>query len=205
MTLTATPSPGVTVAALYVQADGCYVGLPDVDPWPEARDARKYAGPHRVCAHPPCARWCRLAALVESRGGPMRGDDGGCFAAALASVRAWGGVLEHPAWSDAWPCFGLLEPTYGAWTRSLYRAREWVTAVDQHWYGHRAPKPTWLLYVGDTPPASLDPRRAAVTGVWTSWASTRTRPPGVQVMGKRERSATPAAFRDVLLSIARTP
>ena len=29
-----------TVAALYVEPAGCYVGQPAVDPWDEARDAR---------------------------------------------------------------------------------------------------------------------------------------------------------------------
>lgn len=31
------------VAALFVERDGAYYGLPDVDPWDEARDARTYA------------------------------------------------------------------------------------------------------------------------------------------------------------------
>lgn len=43
------------IAALYVQADGCYAGLPDVDPWPEARDARTYAGPQMP--DPPDCPW----------------------------------------------------------------------------------------------------------------------------------------------------
>lgn len=34
------------VAALYVQTGGAYYGMPDVDPWDEARDARLYDGPH---------------------------------------------------------------------------------------------------------------------------------------------------------------
>lgn len=34
----------VTIAALYVEADGCYVGLPGVDPWDKARDARRERG-----------------------------------------------------------------------------------------------------------------------------------------------------------------
>ena len=49
-----------TVAALYVEPQGVYVGVPGVDPWDEKRDARKYAGPHPVVAHPPCQRWGRF-------------------------------------------------------------------------------------------------------------------------------------------------
>lgn len=85
------------IAALFVATGGVYFGLPDVDPWDEARDARGYAGPHPVVAHPPCERWGRYW-----HGGPsvkvrrVKGDDGGCFASALAAVRRWGGVLEHP-------------------------------------------------------------------------------------------------------------
>jgi hypothetical protein len=45
------------VAALYVEHGGSYYGLPGVDPWDDARDARAYAGPHPVVAHPPCQRW----------------------------------------------------------------------------------------------------------------------------------------------------
>lgn len=48
------------IAALFVEVDGCYAGLPDVDPWPIERDARQYAGPHPVVAHPPCQRWGRF-------------------------------------------------------------------------------------------------------------------------------------------------
>src|SRR5882672_11456300 len=99
------------VAALYVARDGAYWNLPDVDPWDAERDARLYAGPWPVVAHPPCERWGRYW-----HGGPsarirrMKGDDGGCFAAALAAVRKWGGVLEHPADSHAWRAFSLNRP-----------------------------------------------------------------------------------------------
>ena len=34
-----------TVAALYVETDGCYFNQPGVEPWDIARDAREYAGP----------------------------------------------------------------------------------------------------------------------------------------------------------------
>lgn len=41
------------LAALYVETDGVYFGLPTVDPWDEKRDARRYSGPLPVVAHPP--------------------------------------------------------------------------------------------------------------------------------------------------------
>lgn len=48
-----------TVAALFVETGGCYYGLPGVDPWDEARDARNYRGPHPVVCHSPCQRWSK--------------------------------------------------------------------------------------------------------------------------------------------------
>ena len=187
------------IAALYVQKRGCYFGLPDVDPWDEERDARGYAGPHPVVAHPPCARWCKLAGLVEARGGHKRGDDGGTFAAALASVRRWGGVLEHPAYTKAWAAHDLTAPAGAGWQRDLWGG--WVCEVNQVAYGHRAQKRTWLYAVTNDPPPALlwgEPEHEAVVGNGRNRGSTV-----VELMSARERSATPVDFRDALLSIAR--
>ena len=85
---------GAVIAALFVEQGGVYYWRDDVDPWDEERDARKYAGPHPVVAHPPCSRWCQLAKVNEARYGHKVGDDDGCFESALASVREWGGVLN---------------------------------------------------------------------------------------------------------------
>jgi hypothetical protein len=103
------------VSALYVQTGGTYFDLPHVDPWDERRDARKYAGPHPVVAHPPCQRWGKFwfgCPLTVKRTGvrKVKGDDGGCFESALDAVRLWGGILEHPWGSHAWPHFGLAVP-----------------------------------------------------------------------------------------------
>jgi hypothetical protein len=187
------------VAALYVETGGCYFGLPDVDPWDEARDARLYAGPHPVVAHPPCQLWVNFAALNFKRYGGEHnrpGNDGGCFAAALASVRRWGGVLEHPAFSNAWSAHGLIAPDGVGWRQVA--SREWTCEVWQSAYGHRARKRTWLFFSGGIAPPEVE------------WA----RPPGTAQVGwfdrikptlsKAEAKATPPAFRDLLLSIART-
>jgi hypothetical protein len=44
------PGHSAMVAALYVDPQGVYSGLPDVDVWGEERDARTYAGPWPVVA-----------------------------------------------------------------------------------------------------------------------------------------------------------
>lgn len=137
------------IAALYVMPRGVYASLPNVDAWDEARDARLYSGPHPVVAHPPCQRWGRYW-----HGGPSakvrqtKGDDAGCFAAALASVRAWGGVLEHPEASAAWRAFDLnTPPREGGWIAAdLFGG--WTCCVEQGHYGHRARKATWLYACG---------------------------------------------------------
>jgi hypothetical protein len=179
------------VAALYVQTGGAYYGLDDVDPWDEARDARLYAGPWPVVAHPPCNRWSRLATFRRQRDG----QDGGCFEAALRAVRTFGGVLEHPAHTLAWRTFGLARPAPHGWTRSLLDDG-WTCAVDQRWYGHEARKPTWLYYAGDEPPE-------------LRWGSATRSDKSIQASyggGARQllRSRTPEPFRDVLLAMARS-
>lgn len=131
------------IAALFVERGGVYWDLPEVDPWDQERDARTYPGPWPVVAHPPCSRWCRLAGLVEARWGHRRGKDDGCFKSALFDVRRWGGVLEHPAYSDAWAFFELPMPNrHGGWHRGLCGG--WSAHVEQGRYGHAAKKATWL-------------------------------------------------------------
>lgn len=198
------------VAALYVQRDGVYSSMPDVDPWDEARDARKYAGPHPVVAHPPCERWGRYWS-----GGPsasykrIKGDDGGCFAAALAAVRAWGGVLEHPEASHAWAAHALrAPPRNGGWVRAD-AVGGWTCCVEQGHYGHLARKATWLYALGTARPAlTWGPSSAGYKldeGFHSAEERRRAQRTGtVQRLSKRQRAATPVEFRDLLLSLART-
>ena len=48
------------IAALYVATGGPYFNLEGVRPYDEEEDARLYAGPHPVVAHPPCQRYGRF-------------------------------------------------------------------------------------------------------------------------------------------------
>lgn len=192
------------VAALYVETDGVYFGLPDVDPWDEARDARLYAGSWPVVAHPPCQRWGRFSGGVQRRFGHKIGDDGGCFEAALDAVRTYGGVLEHPAYSHAWDRFGLTEPIWrGGWTLDWDGGA--TCYVEQGRYGHPAKKATWLYVSGGNPDElQWGYQSDGAPGHRVRWS--RERYPGDE---KRERLSrdwndrTPPAFRDALLSLAR--
>ncbi len=202
------------VAALFVQSTGCYAGLLDVDAWDVTRDARLYDGPYPVVAHPPCERWGRMwfgSPQKPDREKYRLGDDEGCFASALASVRRWGGVIEHPEASRAWCAHGLTHPPRsGGWIVADFQGG-WACCVEQGHYGHAGRKMTWL-YANKCELPSLkwgssgqriDPvalerhgyekaRRSVITG---------------RIGGKFKkdyRAATPIPFRDILISIAQS-
>lgn len=167
------------VAVLYASTPSVYDSL-DVDVWGLERDARNFRGPGPVICHPPCSRW--------STGGLKVGGDHGLFAHALGCVRAYGGVLEHPADSFAFREYGLPRPFKGSWQRSF--RDEWVTEVNQCCYGHRARKRTWLVYCGPRAPVGLDWSE----GSWTHTVHGR----GSRRLSDVEAAATPLAFAQLL-------
>lgn len=193
------------IAALYVETDGAYFGDPEIDPWDIERDARRYTGTHPVVAHPPCTRWCRLAGLVEARWGHARGVDGGCFAMALHDVRRCGGVLEHPAYSDAWACFGLARPPHrGGWVEAGDGVG-WTCHVEQGNYGHAARKATWLYAVRTArPELRWGPSSSSAMVSWCGNHTKSRELDGRRRIGKAEAARTPPEFRAVLLDLARS-
>ncbi len=165
-----------------------------------------------MVAHPPCQRWGRYW-----YGGPMlhklgrrkkRGDDGGCFSAAVKSVREFGGVLEHPEASSAWPAHGILPPYRdGGWIPADNKG--WTCCVEQGHYGHRARKATWLYYVGPKPPDLIWGKSSATAkfeascpqGATTDEKKAR-RQRVISRLARWEREATPIPFRDLLIRLA---
>jgi hypothetical protein len=191
------------IAALYVETDGTYFGLDGVDPWDRTRDARIYPGDAPVVAHPPCQLWGAMANVNYARWGGEHnkpGNDGGCFESALTAVRKFGGVLEHPAMTRAWNHHGLTKPDRYGWKRCA--SGGYVCEVWQSAYGHRANKATWLYYFGEYPPFDLRWNRPIGThqiGFHDQRGKERNKP----TLGKKEANATPIAFRDALISLAR--
>jgi hypothetical protein len=188
------------IAALFVQKAGCYAGLPSVDAWDESRDARLYQGPHPVIAHPPCQRYGALGFANWKRWGGEHNrpaNDSGCFASALASVNCWGGVLEHPANSLAWPMYNLVRPVPDCWTAS---GLGWVCEVWQSAYGHKANKRTWLYYRGGSEPFAMRwdrPVGSHQVGYWDHRGKDANKP----TLTKTEANATPIEFRDTLIDL----
>lgn len=199
------------IAALFVLEDGPYSGFSDIDVWGVSRDARKYAGPYPVVAHPPCERWGRYWS-----GGPsakvrrILGDDSGCFESALRSVRQFGGVLEHPEASHAWKKFGLTPPPRdGGWV-TAGDFMGWTCCVEQGNYGHTARKATWLYSVGCVLPSLKWGRAPGIflrldEGFHSKEHRARAIKTGIcQRLSRRQRMITPIDFRNVLISIARS-
>lgn len=207
------------IAALFVERNGVYANLPGVEVWDQERDARLYEGPWPCLCHPPCDRFGRYWS-----GGPSAkvkrklGDDDGCFASALASVRAYGGVIEHPEASHAFRIYGLGTPSHrGGWERAQDGIGH-ICCVEQGHYGHPARKKTWLYVAG---PAYGDDGKGKLP--YLAWGPSRgvrldegfhskaerdaARAAGkkpIKRLSKAQNIATPIAFRDVLLSIARS-
>lgn len=170
------------VAALFVRADSCYKDL-GLDCYDIDRDARCYTGPGPVIAHPPCRAWGRLRHWAKPRP-----DEKALALFAVDCVRKYGGVLEHPYGSTLWPAKGLPKPNHGQ-----DEFGGWTLLVDQGWWGHAAPKPTYLYIVGVT--------RAQVgeLPVQLQRAAGRT-----MELSPADRERTPPEFAKFLLHVARS-
>ena len=193
------------VAALYVDPRGPYPAMPDVDCWDVERDARKYAGPWPVVAHPPCGPWGQLRHLCTKQ-------DPGLALAAAAQVMRWGGLLEHPAGSRLWDALRFpkplqggngagsadpVDPENGLWTLEVWQVR----------WGHQARKRTWLLGKGAALFwAAMRAARAMPPREPTHWVSglakRRRRKQGMLRCSSQQARRTPPAFARWLVDLA---
>lgn len=128
------PSVIPVIACLYVAPDSVYFTLPGTDPWPSSRDARNYAGPHPIIAHPPCGHWGKYRHRCKQPGRD-------CLDAALRQLVAHGGIVEHPLGS---PVESRIHPLFDRLDIRILR-------IDQARFGHPSLKPTILIFAGCRP------------------------------------------------------
>lgn len=167
------------VSVLFARSDSCYFDLV-ADVWDAERDARNYAGSNPVVCHPPCRGWGRLRHMAKPRP-----DEKALALFAVEQVRRCGGVLEHPMGSALWSAAGL--PALGcfdAWGG-------FTLLVDQGWFGHPAPKPTYLYVAG------VERQAVPQLPVQLQRAGGRT-----VSLTVAQREATPADFAKWLVSLA---
>lgn len=122
---------------------------------------------------------------------------------AVAQVRRWGGVLEHPARSRLWQHCGLPRPGElpDAWGGISIE-------VEQVDWGHVARKQTWLYLVG-LAGVSLPrvPKREPTH--WICGSRNRTTntggrcPTHLKFCSSEQRRRTPPAFAEMLVGLAR--
>lgn len=129
-----------TVSVLFARQDSIYKTLLGCDVYDIDRDARNFQFDRPVICHPPCRAWGRLRHFAKPRS-----DEKDLAHFAIAAVRCCGGVLEHPAGSLLFKSTDLPLPgefdSYGGFTYPIY----------QSWFGHKAPKNTWLYICGIAP------------------------------------------------------
>jgi len=200
------------ISALFVSTNGPYSNLEIIDAWDIKRDARKYNGPNKVIAHPPCERWGRYWG-----GGPMLhhtpkqkllGDDGGCFSHALWSVRSFGGIVEHPEASHAWNWFGIKRPSRNGGWEKADNYGGLTCCVSQGNYGHKSQKLTWLYANGIQVSElkwGLTPNKKSIdTGYHSKSEAKKFRKiKKIQRLTVNERIETPIEFRNLLIEMVK--
>lgn len=163
------------IAILCVAPNSHYRRLAGVDVWDAERDARRYAGPWPVVAHPPCGPWGKLRGQCKGSGkdvGPV----------CVEHVRRYGGVLEHPAFSLLWAECGMPRPGLFA---DEFGGRSYEVQLSS--FGSPVRKRTWLYCVRTEVPGVLEWKRA-----------TRT----VDQLWSDERQLTPLAMCRFLCDLA---
>lgn len=152
------------VPVLFTRKTSPYLAL-GCDCYDADRDALTWLGGRPAIYHPPCRSWGQLSHMAKPRPGERE-----LAIWAMASVRKWGGVLEHPINSRLWSVSGCLSwgvrDAFGGVLVPLYQSS----------FGHRAPKATCLYMVVDHVPEIPEPRPTVTT---------------VERMGRPEREATP--------------
>lgn len=180
------------VSALYIRKDSIYKTL-GVDCWDIERDARKWPGGNPVIAHPPCRSWGNFSWR-------SKGNDQEKLLAfwAITAVTQWGGVLEHPVTSKLWkeghlPLPGTFDQCGG-----------YTICVNQHWWGHKAKKKTFLYIVG-CPEKELPPIPMTLNAITHVVGFSRGQlkdPSGIKEVSRREREETPIELAKWLIKVA---
>lgn len=122
------------ISVLCVASASNYYQLPNLDLWPEERDAYKFTGNNPVITHAPCQQWSRMHAFARS---DQRSKELAFFC--FSQVKENGGIFEHPAGSHFFKTVGA--------------SFKQIVSIDQHWWGFPTRKRTYLFFQNCSPAA----------------------------------------------------
>lgn len=177
------------VAVLFVRKDSIYKSFRNCDCYDKERNALNFKGGMPVIAHPPCRAWGRLFYFARPEPGEKN-----LAVEAVKFVRENGGVLEHPADSKLWR---ELDMPKG---RDIDRYGGWTLSVNQHWFGHKAQKRTWLYIVGCE--SKNIPEYSVNFNVISHTICSSKKKNGKKEVTRVEREATPEKFAKWLVELA---
>lgn len=166
------------VAALFVRSDSHYKSFAGVDCYDHARNALTWPGGVPGVFDPPCRAWAKLKGFAK----PLPGERDLAIWS-MVQARRFGGVVEHPLYSELWRVCGCLT----AGIRDEFGGV--LVTLNQGWFGHRADKATAIYIVGGPVP-----ELPAVDLVCSH---------PVERMCKAERERTPANFAAFLVNLAK--
>jgi hypothetical protein len=188
-----------SVAILFADRNSIYKTLPGCDVYDIDRDARTFPGGMPVVAYPPCRTWGKLACRAKA---PL--DEHGLALWAIETTRRNGGVVEHPATSRLWCESGI------PWLGERDKWGGYAFPLLQWWFGHLAEKATRVYVVGvepkDLPRFQLrigEPSHVVSSGYSHGGSRGHGHRSDKPEVNKRERSATPPAFAEWLVEVAR--
>ena len=164
--------------SVYHEISGCVV-------YDKKRDARTFTGGMPIVAHPPCRAW---SAFCAHQAKPEVGEKELGLLCCTRLVEC-GGVLEQPAHSRLWVAASFPKPSEPK-RDDLFSVELW-----QAWFGYPTMKRTWLTISGvraiDLPEI---PFRLHARGRDKKLFKS---------MSHSQRSATPRAFAEWLVAVAR--
>lgn len=164
----------MTCPVLFTRKNSPYLAL-GCDCYDIDRDALSWSGGQPAIFHPPCRSWGQLSHIAKPRPGERE-----LALWAMAKVRQYGGVLEHPINSALWSESGCLSwgicDDFGGVLIPCYQSS----------FGHRAPKLTGLYMVGVAIPEIPKPRQTSTT---------------VERMCRAERESTPPELAAFLVDL----
>jgi hypothetical protein len=159
------------------------------DCYDEKRNALTYTGEKAFICHPPCRTWGRLYKQTGLHPGEH-------LLSVWSILKIWknGGVLEHPAGSKLWKLMKLPAPGSGVDSHN-----GWSLSIDQHWFGHKAKKNTWL-YIRGVPPGEI-PSYPINLNLITHCIAAHKSDSGLKLLDKKQYSKTPVQLAEFLIQL----